>query len=40
MIGTEVILTLVLTRVVVPVFILMLVGEWFRRREANYWFRS
>jgi len=38
--GTEVILTLVLTRVVVPVFILLLIGEWARRREANYWSRS
>jgi hypothetical protein len=40
MIGAEVILTLVLTRVVVPVCILLLVGEWYRRREANYWSRS
>ena len=40
MIGTEVILTLVLTRVVLPVFILLVIGEWSRRREANYWFRS
>lgn len=40
MIGTEVILTLVLTRLVVPVCILLLIGEWSRRRDANYWSRS
>ena len=38
--GTEVILTLVLTRAVMPAFVLLLIGEWSRRREANYWFRS
>lgn len=40
MIGTEVILTLVLTRVVLPVIVLLLVGEWYRRNDANYWSRS
>ena len=40
MIGTEVILTLFVTRVLLPVFILILIGEIFRRRDANYWFRS
>ncbi|MEW6402195.1 MAG: hypothetical protein AB1649_10375 [Chloroflexota bacterium] len=38
--GTEVILTLVLTRIVVPVLVLLLIGEWSRRHEANYWSRS
>jgi hypothetical protein len=38
--GTEVILTLVLTRIVVPVLILLVIGEWVRRRESNYWSRS
>jgi hypothetical protein len=40
MYGAEVILILVLTRVVLPVLSLILIGEWVRRREANYWFRS
>ena len=38
--GTEVILTLILTRVVLPVVTLLLLGEWVRRREADYWFHS
>ncbi|HEY6073710.1 MAG TPA: hypothetical protein VIV15_10025 [Anaerolineales bacterium] len=40
MIGTEVILTLVLTRVLLPIIILLVIGEWSRQREANYWSRS
>lgn len=28
-----------LLRVVVPVVILLSIGEWIRRREANYWSR-
>ena len=40
MFGTEVILTLVLTRVVLPVIVLLLIGELSHRREANYWSRS
>ncbi len=39
MYGTEVILTLVVTRVVLPVIVLLLIGEWSRRHEANYWSR-
>ena len=38
--GTEVILILVLTRVVLPVIVLLLVGEWYCRSDANYWSRS
>ncbi len=37
--GTEVILTLVLTRVVFPIVTLILIGEWVNRRDAKYWFR-
>lgn len=40
MFGIEVILTLVFTRLVLPVIVLLLIGEWSRRREANYWSRS
>lgn len=32
MIGTEVILTLLITRVILPVSLLLLVGEWVQRR--------
>ena len=40
MYGMEVILILVVTRVVLPVFVLLMVGELARRRDANYWSRS
>jgi len=30
---------ILLVRVVVPFSILIALGEWIRRREANYWFR-
>jgi hypothetical protein len=38
--GFEVILTLVLTRIVLPAGFLLLLGEWVRRHEADYWFHS
>ena len=38
--GFDVILTLILTRLVLPFGVLLLLGEWIRRREAGYWFRS
>ena len=40
MYGIEVMLTLFITRIVLPFGTLLLIGEWVRRREANYWFRS
>jgi len=30
---------ILLVRVVVPFSILIALGEWMRRREADYWFR-
>ena len=30
---------LLLIRVIVPVGILLILGEWLRRREVNYWSR-
>jgi hypothetical protein len=33
-------LVLFLVRAIIPFGILILLGEWIRRREANYWFRS
>lgn len=38
--GSEVILLLFLVRLVVPFGLLLLVGELFRRHDANYWLRS
>jgi hypothetical protein len=35
MIGTEVILTLLVTRIILPVSLLLLVGEWVHRRERT-----
>ena len=37
MIGLEVILILVVTRIVLPIGLLILVGEWIRQREGKYW---
>lgn len=30
---------ILLIRVIVPVGVLIALGEWVRRREANYWLR-
>lgn len=35
MIGFEVILTLIVTRILLPVGLLLLIGEWVRRREGR-----
>jgi hypothetical protein len=40
MYGVEVMLTLFVTRIVLPFGLLLLVGEWVRRRETDYWLRS
>ncbi|HEY5903558.1 MAG TPA: hypothetical protein VIU39_13470 [Anaerolineales bacterium] len=40
MIGYEVIATLLLTRVALPVFLILLIGEWVRRTEKPTWFRA
>jgi len=36
MIGTEVILTMLLTRVILPVSLLLLIGEWVRRHDRSH----
>ncbi len=33
-------LILFLIRAIIPVSVLILIGEWLRRREANYWLRK
>ena len=37
--GLEIILLLFVTRLVIPFGVLMLVGEWLRRKESNYWLK-
>ena len=38
MFGIEVVLTLMLVRIILPIGLVLLLGEWVRRREINYWF--
>lgn len=40
MIGFEVIATLIVTRVVLPVCFILLIGEWARRMERASWSRA
>jgi hypothetical protein len=37
--GSEIILLLFVVRLVIPFGLLMLVGEWLRRKESNYWLK-
>ena len=37
--GLEVFLVLLITRLVLPAGILLLIGEWARRRETRHWSR-
>lgn len=37
--GLEIILLFFLARLVIPFGLLMLVGEWMRRKESNYWLK-
>lgn len=39
MIGLEVLLVLLVTRLILPVGLLLLIGERVRRNQAQYWFR-
>ncbi|HLA87580.1 MAG: hypothetical protein Q7J80_10150 [Anaerolineales bacterium] len=38
--GSEIILLLFLVRLVLPFGLLLLVGEWARHQQANYWLKS
>ncbi len=40
MFGFEVFLTMIVTRILLPVSVLLLVGEWVHRREQPTWKRS
>jgi hypothetical protein len=37
MFGAEIVLILILIRVFLPVGLILLLGEWIRRRETHYW---
>ena len=37
--GSEIILLLFVIRLGIPFGLLMLVGEWLRRKESNYWLK-
>jgi hypothetical protein len=38
MFGTEIVLTLILMRVILPIGLMLLLGEWVRQREIHYQF--
>jgi hypothetical protein len=38
MFGTGIVLTLILMRVILPIGLMLLRGEWVRQREIHYWF--
>ena len=37
--GLEIVLLLFVIRLGIPFGLLMLVGEWLRRKESNYWLK-
>jgi hypothetical protein len=37
--GFEIVLLLFVVRLIIPFGLLMLVGEWLRRNESNYWLK-
>jgi hypothetical protein len=38
--STIVLAVILLIRLILPISILLVFGEWIRRREANYWFHK
>jgi len=38
MFGIEVVLTLMLIRIILPIGLILLLGEWVRQGETRYWF--
>jgi len=38
MFGTEIVLTLILMRVILPIGFMLLLGKWVRQREIHYRF--
>jgi hypothetical protein len=39
MFGVEVVLTLIILRIILPIALALWLGEWVRQRETSYWFR-
>lgn len=37
--GSEIVLLLFVVRLIIPFGLLILVGEWLRRKESNYWLK-
>ena len=37
--GSEIVLLLFVVRIIIPFGLLILVGEWVRRKESNYWLK-
>ena len=37
--SSEIILMLFVIRLIIPFGLLMLIGEWLRRKESNYWLK-
>lgn len=37
--GSEIVLLLLVVRFIIPFGVLMLGGEWIRRKESNYWLK-
>ena len=37
MFGIEVVLTLMLIRIILPIGLILLLGEWVRHGETRYW---
>jgi len=38
--NTIALVVILLIRVILPISMLVALGEWIRRREANYWFQK
>ena len=36
---SEIVLLLFVVRLILPAGVLMLIGEWLRRKESNYWLK-
>jgi hypothetical protein len=37
--ASEIVLLLFVIRLLLPAGVLMLIGEWLRRKESNYWLK-
>lgn len=37
--GSEIVALLFILRIIIPFGMLLLVGEWIRRREVHYWLK-